>query len=246
MPEKVALITGGARRVGAAIARLLHQGGMDLMVHYRSSAEQARALQADLNAVRADSVALVQADLLNAASLPAMVNETLQRFGRLDVLINNASSFFPTVVGEISEREWDDLMGTNLKTPLFLSQAAAPHLRRSHGCIVNIIDIHGDRPMRNYVVYSVAKGGLLALTRSLAAELGPEVRVNGVSPGAIIWPEDERWSDELARQRIVQTTLLKRIGDPDDIARTVGFLVFDAPYITGQVIAVDGGRSIHL
>lgn len=216
------------------------------MVHYRSSAEQARALQADLNAVRADSVALVQADLLNAASLPAMVNETLQRFGRLDVLINNASSFFPTVVGEISEREWDDLMGTNLKTPLFLSQAAAPHLRRSHGCIVNIIDIHADRPMRNYVVYSLAKGGLLALTRSLAAELGPEVRVNGVSPGAIIWPEDERWSDELARQRIVQTTLLKRIGDPDDIARTVGFLVFDAPYITGQVIAVDGGRSIHL
>lgn len=246
MPEKVALITGGARRVGAAISRLLHQGGMDLMVHYRSSAEQARALQADLNAARADSVALVQADLLNAASLPAMVNETLQRFGRLDVLINNASSFFPTVVGEISEREWDDLMGTNLKTPLFLSQAAAPHLRRSHGCIVNIIDIHADRPMRNYVVYSVAKGGLLALTRSLAAELGPEVRVNGVSPGAIIWPEDERWSDELARQRIVQTTLLKRIGDPDDIARTVGFLVFDAPYITGQVIAVDGGRSIHL
>jgi pteridine reductase len=246
MPEKVALITGGARRVGAAISRLLHQGGLDLMVHYRSSAEQARALQADLNAVRADSVALVQADLLNAASLPAMVNETLQRFGRLDVLINNASSFFPTVVGEISEREWDDLMGTNLKTPLFLSQAAAPHLRRSHGCIVNIIDIHADRPMRNYVVYSLAKGGLLALTRSLAAELGPEVRVNGVSPGAIIWPEDERWSDELARQRIVQTTLLKRIGDPDDIARTVGFLVFDAPYITGQVIAVDGGRSIHL
>ena len=219
---------------------------MDLMVHYRSSAEQARALQADLNAIRADSVALVQADLLNAASLPAMVNETLQRFGRLDVLINNASSFFPTVVGEISEREWDDLMGTNLKTPLFLSQSAAPHLRRTHGCIVNIIDIHADRPMRNYVVYSVAKGGLLALTRSLAAELGPEVRVNGVSPGAIIWPEDERWSDELARQRIVQTTLLKRIGDPEDIARTVRFLVFDAPYVTGQVIAVDGGRSLHL
>jgi pteridine reductase len=246
MPEKVALITGGARRVGAAISRLLHEGGMDLMVHYRSSAEQARALQADLNAIRADSVALVQADLLKPASLPAMVNETMQRFGRLDVLINNASSFFPTVVGEISEREWDDLMGTNLKTPLFLSQAAAPHLRRTHGCIVNIIDIHADRPMRNYVVYSVAKGGLLALTRSLAAELGPEVRVNGVSPGAIIWPEDERWSDELARQRIVQTTLLKRIGDPDDIARTVRFLVFDAPYITGQVIAVDGGRSIHL
>jgi len=246
MQEKVALITGGARRVGAAIGRLLHQGGMNLMVHYRSSAEEARALQAELAAQRADSVALVQADLLNAGSLPAMVNETLQQFGRLDVLINNASSFFPTVIGEITEREWDDLVGTNLKTPLFLSQAAAPHLRRNHGCIVNIIDIHADRPMRNYLVYSVAKGGLVALTRSLAAELGPEVRVNGVSPGAIIWPEDERWSDELARQRIVQTTLLKRVGDPEDIARTVRFLVFDAPYITGQVIAVDGGRSIHL
>jgi pteridine reductase len=246
MQEKVALITGGARRVGAAIGRLLHQGGMNLMVHYRSSAEAARALQSELAARRPDSVALVQADLLNAASLPAMVNETLQQFGRLDVLINNASSFFPTVVGEITEREWDDLVGTNLKTPLFLSQAAAPHLRKSHGCIVNIIDIHADRPMRNYLVYSLAKGGLVALTRSLAAELGPEVRVNGVSPGAILWPEDERWSDELARQRIVQTTLLKRVGDPEDIARTVRFLVFDAPYVTGQVIAVDGGRSIHL
>jgi pteridine reductase len=246
MQEKVALITGGARRVGAAIGRLLHQGGMNLMVHYRSSAEAARALQTELAARRPDSVALVQADLLNAASLPAMVNETLQQFGRLDVLINNASSFFPTVVGEITEREWDDLVGTNLKTPLFLSQAAAPHLRKSHGCIVNIIDIHADRPMRNYLVYSLAKGGLVALTRSLAAELGPEVRVNGVSPGAILWPEDERWSDELARQRIVQTTLLKRMGDPEDIARTVRFLVFDVPYVTGQVIAVDGGRSIHL
>ena len=246
MQEKVALITGGARRVGAAIGRLLHQGDMNLMVHYRSSAEAARALQTELAARRPDSVALVQADLLNAASLPAMVNETLQQFGRLDVLINNASSFFPTVIGEITEREWDDLVGTNLKTPLFLSQAAAPHLRKSHGCIVNIIDIHADRPMRNYLVYSLAKGGLVALTRSLAAELGPEVRVNGVSPGAILWPEDERWSDELARQRIVQTTLLKRMGDPEDIARTVRFLVFDAPYVTGQVIAVDGGRSIHL
>jgi pteridine reductase len=145
MQEKVALITGGARRVGAAIGRLLHQGGMNLMVHYRSSAEEARALQAELAAQRADSVALVQADLLNAGSLPAMVNETLQQFGRLDVLINNASSFFPTVIGEITEREWDDLVGTNLKTPLFLSQAAAPHLRRNHGCIVNIVDIHADR-----------------------------------------------------------------------------------------------------
>lgn len=246
MPEKVALITGGARRVGAAIGRLLHTAGMNLMVHYRASADEARVLQAELNEARSDSVALVQADLLNMNSLPSMVSETVNRFGRLDVLINNASSFFPTPIGEIGDKEWDDLVGTNLKTPLFLSQAAAVQLRRQHGCIVNIVDIHADRPMRNHVLYSVAKGGLLALTRSLAAELGPEVRVNGVSPGVIIWPEDERWADDLARQRIVQTTLLKRVGEPDDIARTVRFLVFDAPYVTGQIIAVDGGRSIHL
>lgn len=246
MAEKVALITGGARRVGAAICRLLHASGVDLMVHYRRSADAARALQAELNAVRADSVALVQADLLNLSSLPTMVAETVRQFGRLDVLINNASSFFPTPVGDITEQEWDDLVGTNLKTPMFLSQAAAPHLKRNQGCIVNIVDIHADRPMRNHVVYSLAKGGLVALTRSLASELGPEVRVNGVSPGVIMWPEDDRWADELARQRIVQSTLLKRVGDPEDVARTVRFLVFDAPYVTGQIIAVDGGRSLHL
>jgi pteridine reductase len=219
---------------------------MNLMVHYRSSADDARALQSELNASRPESVALIQADLLNGAYLSSMVNETINQFGQLDVLVNNASSFFPTGIGEIDERAWDDLIGTNLKTPLFLSQAAAPHLKRSHGCIVNIIDIHADRPLRHHVLYSVAKAGLAALTRSLALELGPEVRVNGVSPGPILWPQDERWSDELARQRIVNTTLLKRVGDPEDIARTVRFLVFDAPYITGQVIAVDGGRSIHL
>lgn len=246
MADKVALITGGARRVGAAICRHLHARGVDLMVHYRHSADEARALQDELNAVRADSVALVQADVLHMPSLPGLVADTVRRFGRLDILINNASSFFPSPIGEITEREWDDLVGTNLKTPLFLSQAAAPQLRRNHGCIVNIVDIHADRPMRNYIVYSAAKGGLLALTRSLACDLGPEVRVNGVSPGIIMWPEDDRWADEVARQRLIQTTLLKRVGDPDDIARTVEFLVFDAPYVTGQIIAVDGGRSIHL
>lgn len=246
MQNKVVLITGGAKRVGAAICRQLHAAGANLMVHYRTSAAEARALQAELNEVRADSVALVQADLLNMANLPALVHDTVQRFERLDVLVNNASSFFATPVGEITEASWDDLMGTNLKTPLFLSQAAAPHLRKTEGCIVNIVDIHSDRPMKNYTVYSTAKGGLVSLTRALARELGPEVRVNGVSPGAILWPEDEGWSDALARQRIVNTTLLKRTGEPDDIARTVRFLVEDAPYITGQIIAVDGGRSVVL
>ena len=246
MAQTVVLITGGARRVGAAICRLLHASGANLMLHYRSSADAARALQAQLNQARPDSVALIQADLLKASADSSVVTETVKRFGQLDVLINNASSFYPTPIGEITDELWDDLVGTNLKIPLFLSQAAAPHLKRTQGCIVNIVDIHADRPLRSYAVYSTAKGGLLALTRALACDLAPEVRVNGVSPGAIVWPEDERWSDELARQRIIHTTLLKRIGEPEDIARTVRFLVYDAPYVTGQVIAVDGGRSIHL
>jgi pteridine reductase len=246
MDQKVVLITGGARRVGAAMCRMLHASGANIMLHYRSSGEDARALQAELNAARPDSVALVQADLLNLSLVPSVVSETVGRFGGLDVLVNNASSFFPSPMGEITEQAWEDLVGTNLKTPLFLSQAAAPHLKRSHGSIVNIVDIHADRPTRSFAVYSAAKGGLMALTRALACDLAPEVRVNGISPGVILWPEDERWSDELARQRIIHTTLLKRVGEPDDIARTARFLIYDAPYITGQVIAVDGGRSIHL
>jgi pteridine reductase len=216
------------------------------MVHYRSSSKDAHALQDELNALRADSVALARSDILNLPGLPSLVNDTVERFGRLDVLVNNASTFYPTPVGEVDEKSWDDLMGTNLKAPLFLAQAAAPHLRRQHGSIVNIVDIHADRPMKNYLVYNAAKGGLVSLTRSLARELGPEVRVNGVAPGAILWPEDEAWSDELARHRIIGTTLLKRAGEPADIAKAVRFLVEDAPYVTGQILAVDGGRSVHL
>lgn len=243
---KVALVTGGAIRVGAAICRLLHARGANLMLHHRSSVNEARELQFELNSRRADSVALIQADLLNGASLPDLVKTTLGRFERLDILINNASSFFPTPIGDITEKAWDDLVGTNLKAPLFLSQAAAGELRKRHGCIVNIIDIHAEFPMKNYVVYTVAKGGLLALTRSLARELGPEVRVNGVAPGTIMWPEGDDWSDELSRQRIINQSALKRIGEPEDIAKAVDFLVGGAPYVTGQVIAVDGGRSIAL
>jgi len=243
---KAALVTGGAKRVGAAICRRLHAQGANVMLHHRASVAEARALQHELNARRADSVALIQADLLNIASLPDMVKTTLNQFGSLDILINNASSFFATAIGDINEKVWDDLIGTNLKAPLFLSQAAAGELRKRHGCIVNIVDIHAEFPMKNYVVYTVAKGGLLALTRSLARELGPEVRVNAVAPGTILWPEDDTWGDELSRQRIVNQTALKRIGDPDDIAKTVDFLVTSAPYVTGQVIAVDGGRSITL
>jgi pteridine reductase len=244
--EQVVLITGGAKRVGAAICRSLHAAGANLMVHYRSSSKEAHALQDELNAIRADSVALTRADILKLSSLPSLVNDTVERFGRLDVLVNNASSFYATPVGEVNEQSWEDLMGTNLKAPLFLSQAAAPHLRRSHGCIVNIVDIHAERPLKNYLVYNAAKGGLVTLTRSLARELGPDVRVNAVAPGAIMWPEDGEWQDEVSRQRIISSSLLKRVGEPEDIARAVNFLVNDAPYITGQILAVDGGRNVHI
>jgi pteridine reductase len=243
---KAVLITGGARRVGAAICRRLHALGANLMLHYRASVADARALQAELNLQRADSVALIQADLLKLAALPTLVNDTMKRFGRLDALVNNASSFYSTAIGDITEPAWDDLVGTNLKAPLFLAQAAAVHLRKNHGCIVNIVDIHAERPMKNYLVYSLAKGGLVALTRSLARELAPEVRVNAVAPGPILWPESDEWSNELGRQRIINQTLLKRTGEPDDVARAVAFLIADAPYVTGQILTVDGGRSVSL
>ena len=245
MQGKVVLITGGAKRVGAAICRRLHGTGANLMLHYRASAGEARLLQAELNGIRSDSVALVQADLLELPQLPALVERTLGTYGRLDALVNNASSFHPTPIGEIDAADWDDLMGTNLKAPLFLSQAAAPALRKAHGAIVNITDIHADRPLKNYVVYSAAKAGLAGLTRSLARELAPEVRVNAVAPGPILWPDDEQF-DELSRQRIVSQTPLKREGTPEDIARAVHFLLFDAPYVTGETIAVDGGRHIAI
>ena len=243
---KVALITGAARRVGASIARRLHGAGANLMLHYRSAERDAQALQAELNAIRADSVALVQADLLQYAGLPELVKNTLNRFGRLDVLVNNASSFYATPVGSIDERAWDDLIGTNLRVPLFLSQAAAPALKRASGCIVNIVDIHAERPMKDYVVYNIAKSGLAGLTRVLARELGPEVRVNGVSPGAVMWPEDDQHFDAVSRQRIVSNTPLKRAGEPDDIAGAVLFFASAAPFVTGQILAVDGGRTIHI
>ncbi|HKA43369.1 MAG TPA: pteridine reductase [Burkholderiales bacterium] len=246
LKDKVVLVTGGARRVGAAICRRLHGCGAQLLVHYRSAVVEARTLQAELNARRNNSLALVQADLLKVSTGLELVKAAVREFGRLDAVINNASSFFPTAVGEITEKEWDDLVGTNLKAPLFLAQAAAPELRKHHGCIVNIIDIHAELPMRNHAVYTAAKGGLLALTRALARDLAPEIRVNGVAPGTILWPDDEAWRDEVARQRIINQTALKRIGEPDDIAAAVQFLVAEAPYVTGQVIAVDGGRSITL
>jgi pteridine reductase len=240
---KVVLITGGGKRVGAAICRRLHVAGANLMLHYRSSAGEARLLQAELNHQRASSVALIQADLLDVAKLPSLVEQTLQTFGRLDGLVNNASSFFQTPVGEITVAGWNDLLGTNVQAPLFLSQAAAPALRKAQGSIVNITDIHAERPLKNYVVYSIAKAALVGLTRSLARELAPEVRVNAVAPGPILWPDDEAFN-EVSRQRIISHTPLRREGRPDDIAAAVKFLLADALYVTGDTLNVDGGRHV--
>ncbi|MGY1489424.1 pteridine reductase [Methylobacillus pratensis] len=246
MENKVILITGGAKRVGAAICRLLHAEGARLMIHYRSSDDEARTLQSELNLKRPNSVAIIQGDLLRLSVLPKLVQETVQHFGRLDALINNASSYYPSELGSINEHQWEDLIGPNLKAPLFLSQAAAPELRKTHGTIINITDMHVERPKKGYIVYSVAKAGLVTLTKSLAHELAPEVRVNAVAPGPVLWPENNPQFDEVYRQRVISQTLLKRIGEGDDVAKAVRFLLQDAPFITGHVIAVDGGRSLNL
>lgn len=246
MQGKVVLVTGGAKRVGAAICRRLHAAGASIALHYRSSVQEALALQAELQALRPDSVLCVQADLLDPAAISRLVHDAVQRFGQLDALVNNASSFFATPLGEMNERCWNDLIGTNLKAPLLLAQAAADELRHNHGAIVNIVDIHAERPMRGHLLYSVAKAGLAALTRALAQEMAPQVRVNGVAPGVIMWPEGSEWRDDEQRRKIIAHTLLKREGEPEDVARTVQFLLSDAPYVTGQIITVDGGRSINI
>ncbi len=246
----VVLVTGAARRVGAEIVRALHTAGACVAIHYRSSAADAAALAAALNAARpgeaAETAAVFAADLLDLAALPQLIESVVSRFGRLDALVNNASSFFATPVGAIDTTAWDDLIGSNLGAPLFLSQAAAPHLERSGGCIVNITDIHAERPLKGYALYCAAKAGLLGLTRALALELGPRVRVNAVAPGPIEWPQGTNDFPPAERAAIIEHTLLKRVGSPADIARTVKFLIFDAPFVTGQVINVDGGRTAHL
>jgi len=240
--KPVAFITGGARRIGAVIARHLHQHDYNLVIHYRHSAEQARALQEALHQIRPGSVLLIQADLAHVNQISPLVHTIKEHWGRLDVLVNNASSFYPTPIGKTSEEQWDDLLNSNLKAPFFLSQATTPLLREQQGCIVNLVDIHAMRPLKNHPVYCAAKAGLMMLTQALARELGPEIRVNGIAPGAIMWPENNL--DQLARQRIIAQTALKRSGSPQDIAQTVYFLIAQAGYMTGQIITVDGGRSL--
>ncbi len=236
------LITGGARRVGAQMVRALHHAGANVLLHHRSSAAAAQALTAELNGMRPGSVANHGADLLDPRTADSLVEAALRAFGRLDILINNASTFYPTPIGEVTFAHWDDLMGSNLKAPFFLSQAAAPALRRQRGLIINMVDIHALRPLKRHPVYSMAKAGLAMLTRSLARELGPEIRVNGIAPGPVLWPE--RAMDAGLQREIIEKTALKRLGSPDDVARAALFFATDAPYVTGQIIAVDGGRSI--
>lgn len=243
LQHKTILITGAAHRIGAQITRLLHEHGANIVIHYRNSQTEALALQSELQAIRADSVGLVQGDLLDINSIDKLISQTLQQFGSLDVLINNASSFYPTTVGQVSQDQWNDLIGTNMKAPFFLSQAAAPHLQQQKGCIINIVDIHADRPLKGYPVYSMAKAGLVMMTKALAGEMGPDVRVNAIAPGAILWPEQEL--DEAMQEKIISRTFLKRRGNPGDIARTALFLIATATYMTGQVLAVDGGRSLN-
>ena len=242
---KAYLITGAARRVGAAIARRLHASGGSVLIHYGRSRAEAEALAAELNSTRPRSAHAHGLDLSGIDGLKSLVGAAVEAFGRLDGLVNNASGFYPTPLGSITGSQWDELMASNLKAPMFLSQAAAPELKKTHGAIVNIVDIHADRPLKGYVVYTIAKAGLAAMTRSLAMELAPDVRVNGVSPGAIAWPEDGQFPPEV-RKHIIDDTLLKRLGDPEDIARAVHFLAAGAPYVTGQILAVDGGRSVNI
>jgi pteridine reductase len=239
---KAALITGAARRVGAAIAHALHGAGASVVLHYRSSAEEAATLARRLNDIRPGSATLAQCDLLDVGAVAELAHTAATAFGGLDILVNNASSFYPTPLGDIDEDDWNDLIGTNLKAPLFLAQAAAAALRERGGLIVNLADIHGMRPLRRHPVYCVAKAGLIMLTKSLARELGPPVRVNAIAPGPVMWPEDGL--DAALRAEIIDRTALKRSGSAEDVARAVLFFASAAPFVTGQVLAVDGGRSI--
>jgi len=239
---KVVMITGAARRVGAEMVRHLHQAGMNIVLHYRSSSEEASTLADSLNSQRSDSVKLLKGDLKQYAQIPLIIEQAVKLFGKIDVLINNASSFYPNELKDVNEEMWEDLVGVNLKAPLYLTQALASELKKNSGCIINIVDIHGDRPLKDYSLYCIAKAGLIMFTKSMARELAPEVRVNGIAPGAIMWPEVQEY--ENMHEEIISRTALKREGNPQDIADTALFLIEHANYITGQIIAVDGGRTL--
>ena len=242
MASKTVFITGAARRIGAALARDLHAHGMDIIIHYNTSGSEAKAIADSLNGLRGNSAFLLQSDLLRIDDYTKLIGSVLEFTGRLDVLINNASVFYPTLVGKTTPQQWEEVIGTNMKIPFFLSQACREPLRKTRGCIINIADIHGEMPLKNYPVYSAGKAGLVMLTKALSRELAPDIRVNAVSPGAILWPEN---MDEAVRKLIVSRTLLKRKGDPQDIADAVRYLIHNADYTTGQILTIDGGRSLY-
>jgi pteridine reductase len=242
--KPVALITGAAKRVGAVIARTLHGAGFDLVLHHRNSAAEASALQADLERQRPGSTLVLQAELAHFDRLPELVAQAIGRFGRLDALVNNASAFYPTPIGVVTPAMWDDLFAANARAPFFLAQAAAPHLRASRGAIVNLVDIYAERPLKQHTVYVMAKAALAMMTQSLALELAPEIRVNGVAPGAVLWPEQGKAAAEQAA--LLQATPLRRAGRPEDVAEAVRWLLVDALYTTGQIIRVDGGRALSI
>ncbi len=239
--NKNVLITGAAKRIGACCAKMLHKKGCNIFLHYRTSEQETRQLVHEMNQVRPDSAKMMQADLFNMDELILLAKQAESAWGSLDVLINNASAFYPQAVNEVSEKNWDELLGSNLKAPFFLSQALADTLLENRGCVINIIDIHAERGLKGYPIYSIAKAGLAGMTRILAKELGPEIRINGISPGAILWSE-EQCSEQ--KEEILQRVVLKRSGEPQDIAKAACFLIEDAPYITGQIITVDGGRTL--
>ncbi len=241
---KVALVTGAGRRIGAEIARTFHAAGMNVVLHYNVSANDAAALAQALNQTRPNSAITLQADLAVSGMEKNLIAQAAKAWNRLDVLVNNASRFYRTNVGEATEHDWEDLMNSNARAPFFLAQAAAPHLRATQGYIINITDVHAERPMKDYPIYCMSKSALLMMTRSLARELGPEIKVNAVAPGAIVWPEGENTLSANEKEKIIAQTALARVGEAKDIAKAVLFLVRDADYVTGQVINVDGGRSL--
>jgi len=244
--SQVALITGAARRIGAQIARKLHEAGLNVVIHFFNSAEEAELLCVELNTIRENSAHAVQMDLQNTAGLSSLVQQSVAIWGHLDLLVNNASRFYRTKIGEVAGEAWNDLMDSNVKAPFFLSQAAAPYLAKRKGSIVNIADIHGERPMRDYGVYCLSKAGLIMLTKVMAKELAPEVRVNAVSPGPGVWPEGESVLAESDKQRLIERTLLKKSGNEDEIAKAVLFLATQGDFITGQILSVDGGRLLRI
>lgn len=244
LTHKVAIVTGAGRRIGAEIARTLYAAGANLVLHYLNSQHDAEKLCAELNEARAQSAITIAADLTKEADLQQLVTASFNHWQRLDILVNNASKYYRSELGKVSTAEWDDLMHSNLRAPFFLAQYAFPYLKTTHGCIVNITDIYGERPLLDYPVYTITKGALISTTKVLAKQMAPEIRVNAVSPGQMVWPEGENMLSAQEQQAIIAKIALKKPGNAEAIAKAVLFLARDAEYVTGQIISVDGGRLL--